>query len=78
MIVSRSLMDVVVGKVGRAQQTGLYFGIFGLTTGLAQSIAPLIGGKLYDHNPTQAFWITGFLGLVLMFLLIFLRRFNEQ
>lgn len=52
---ARSLMDAVTAGFGKGRQTGLYFGAFGLLTGLGQTVAPLIGGRLYGWNPQAAF-----------------------
>jgi MFS family permease len=52
---ARSLMDAVTAGFGKGRQAGLYFGAFGLLTGLGQTVAPLIGGQVYGWNPQAAF-----------------------
>lgn len=76
-IASRPQMDAIVGQFAKSNQTGWYFGVFGLFTGLAQTISPLVGGLLYDLNPNAGFILTGIIGFSLL-LLLRITRFQHE
>jgi MFS family permease len=76
-IAARSLMDTLVANMGKGRQVGLYFGAFGLLTGLGQMIAPAVGGWFYTRSPDWAFIAASSSGILLILILIVFRERYE-
>lgn len=59
----RAAIDSMAGNFGKGSNAGIYFGVFGFVVGMAQSIAPGIGGWLYSFDALGAFSLVGILAI---------------
>lgn len=59
----RAAIDSMAGNFGKGSSAGIYFGVFGFVVGMAQSIAPGIGGWLYGFDALGAFTLIGMLSI---------------
>lgn len=70
-----------VANIAPADMRGRYMGIFGLSWGVAQGIAPVLGGALNDQVGPWAIWISGLIAGVLSasgFIGLYLRQRAAQ
>lgn len=66
-----------VANAAPADMRGRYMGVFGLSWGVAQGIAPVLGGALNDQIGPWAIWITGLVAGILSasgFIVMYMRQ----
>jgi MFS transporter, DHA1 family, multidrug resistance protein len=69
--VAQAMMSAIVAAFAQGKASGIYFGTFGLVSGVGLTLAPALGGWLYDNtSPESAFRIVGVVGFVLAVVVI--------